>query len=367
MSERELSMLIVCNGRQQGEGEWLTGMYSPSPEWPSGGIIVPMGGGVITPMSVRPFPETHGDGFGGIEPTPSPLVKMTQGFELTDIKDYLLGGNKIGLVNPEYLSAELYEFLNEQVDDIQFVDVSNAFYQIMMVKTPLELKVIGDAVKVHDTMAQAIRAIVRPGRLESEVVKDIRKLALSLGANGEDPGCFIDVELTSSPDGHPAQTGPFSYPGRRIWDGDRVNIRFSAESVFGVYSLISRSYVIGEPSEGTKELWEIAVKASALCAGLIRPGVTLKAVYEELNQFLKSNGCEEDHSVSIHGVGYVPVCFPYQYDGKEGVTIQKNMCLAIHPVVRRKGKDALSCGDTYLVAEDGAVRLSELPQEIFLV
>lgn len=367
MTRRNLSMLIVFNARQQGEGEWLTGLYSPSPEWPSGGIIVPMGGGIIAPMSVRPFPETHGEGFGGIEATPNPMVKTTQGFELTDIKDYLLAGNTVGTVNPEYMSAELYEFLLNQVDDIRFEDVSDEFFQIMMVKTPKEQEVIKDAAAIHDTMAQTIRSLVRPERLESEIVKDIRKLALSLGTNGEDPGCFVNVDLTSSPDGQPAEEGPFTYPGRRVGYGDRVNISFRMATVFGVYSQVSRSYVIGQPSQQTEELWNTAVEASRLCAEMIRPGVTLAQVYEKLNEFLREAGCQEDHSVSIHGIGYAPVCYPYRDGEKEGVTIQKDMYLSIHPVVRKEGVDAVSCGDTYLVTEDGAVRLSKLPQELILV
>ncbi len=366
-ADRGLSLLIVCNARKQGEGEWLTGLYSPSPEWPSGGVILPMGGGIITPMSVRPFPETHGEGFGGIECTPNPMVRMTQGFELNDIKDYLLGGNGIGVVNPEYLSAELKELLEKNIKGVYFEDITREFHQIMMVKTEKELDLIRDTVRLHDAMAQTVRSYVRAERLESEIVKDIRRLGIDLGSNGEDPGLLVDVQLTSSPDGGEASRKPFYYPGRRVQYGDRVNVSFCAESVFGMYGQISRSYILGEPSQETVQMWQDAVEASRLCASLLKPKARLAEVVKELNEFLTSKGYEEDSSVSIHGIGYVPVCYPYWFEGDEGVAIEENMYLSIHPAVRKKGRDPISCGDTYLVTGDGAVRLSKLSQELMIV
>ncbi len=364
---RGLGMMIVFNARNQGEGEWLTGLYSPSPEWPSGGIILPMGGGIVTPMSVRPYPETHGEGFGGIECTPNPMVKMTQGFELTDIKDYLLGANGIAVVNPEYMSAELKELIRKELPDTYFEDVSREFYQIMMVKNEKEMEAIMDAVKLHDEMAQTIRAYVRPERLESEVVKNIRRLGIDQGSNGENPGELVDVELTSSPDGQPASQEPFWYPGRRLAYGDRVNIRFCAESLFGVFSQIARTYCIGEPCQETKEMWQTAVEASALAASLLKPGVKLAEVQDKVNEFLEEKGWERDEQIFVHGIGYKPVCYPYVLDGAQGVDVEENMYMSIHPMVKKEGKDGLSCGDTYIVTKEGAKRLSKMPQELIIV
>lgn len=367
MGELHVNLAIVLDGRMEGEGEWLTGLFSPSPEWPSGGMIVPMGGPIFVSMSVRPDVETHGEGFGGIDVTPNPLVVTRQGFVIGDIKDHLLMENRIGLVHPEMMSAELRDEIVKHIPDVVFVDITKPFRRLMVQKTENEIAIFRDAGQMHKKLLRAVGQMVRVGRCESELVKDIRVRAMDMSVISEHIGEDFNIDLTSSPDGETASGDCFLYPGRRLEAGDRVNVRVRAMTPFHAFCNIARCFIIGAPCEETQHDWDMAVRVTELCASLLKAGALLAEVRDAANRFLTENGYERDDTVFLHGIGYAPACYPYCNDESAVEPLAANTCIAVHPHVKRPGKDAFCCGETYLVTADGAERLTNGPQTLVQV
>jgi methionyl aminopeptidase len=61
--------------------------------------------------------------------------------------------------------------------------------------------------------------------------------------------------------------------------------------------------MIGEVSEKARQLVDVTAKAMLLGIDAVRPGVTLRAVAEAIEPFVKSKGCSVVQQYTGHGIG----------------------------------------------------------------
>ncbi|MBE6017715.1 MAG: aminopeptidase P family protein [Lachnospiraceae bacterium] len=284
-------------------------------------------------------------------------------FEDTDLS-FVFDGSPVGIVNPAFLKKNVRDHLANAYPQFDFIDLTDAFYQIKAVRSAEEIEALRKAAYEYDLLFTSMPLVIRPERLEKEVVNEIRQRMMWQGSESETPGFHTMVRLTSSNDGCASAAEPLPWPGRRIMDKDRINVSINGYINNGCAAALGRSFVIGEASPLTKEYWTIASEAQSKAAQLARPGATLREIDKAVNDFLKRKGLGSTGTAWIHGIGTSAYEAPRNVDSSADWPLCEGMVLVIAPEIKPDGQDAFSCMDTFVVTKDGAVRLGHTPIEL---
>lgn len=354
LREHNLRAALICNPRREDMERWLLDEVPLPGLAPFGTLNMLL---VTDDAQVKPFSAAVN------HPCDFPH------FPLFDVEALagLVPDLRVGIVNGEFLLQSTYEALNTRYPGLKFVDISSQMYLAKARKNDDEVAAIRRSTVLYHRVLRTVPVILRQDITEMDAAVDLRhRLALS-GADvdflAEDPMLSSLVTLTSAPDGGESAQEPMLYPGRRITCGDRVNV-----SMKGVMpescAAIGRSFVLGEACRQSREFWTLAVQAQSMAASLVRPGVTLRSVYEQVNSFLTSRGCLPDHSCWIHGIGCSPCEAPRCVDASADMPLEANMTLVIAPRVLLPETDPYCCMDTFVVTEDGCKPLYPADQSL---
>lgn len=275
----------------------------------------------------------------------------------------LLPGKSMGVVNLSSLKKNVRDYLSQICPDLVLRDVTAEFELLKARKSAPEISALKTAAAEYDRLFFAAGLMLRPERLEKEVVNEIRQRLAWQGADSETPAFHNMVELTSAPDGGASAPDVMLWPGRRLCVGDRVNVTVRGY-IKGFAATLGRSFVLGEASQEAQHYWELAVQAQDLAASLAKPGSTLGAIADQVNQFLMQNGLPADRSGWIHGLGTGLYESPRNIDATRAVPLTEGMVLSIGPAVKPEGKDSYRCTDAFVVTAQGALRLSKTPRTL---
>lgn len=362
--------MAVCPVKN-GYGRWLTGTDGPGR--PSeGAVLVGKTGDVVTVNGAGLVPRGEkgernyamspgcaGEGFSG--------YASCEGFS-ADLMEAMMGDAKgrenpvIAMANTRFLRAELLDYLKENFPKARIQDVTFETEHLRAVKSEKEQEILRQNARMLDKLFAGAGIFLNPQKYERDVVTELRYAAYRLGAGGVDHLISVPVELTSARDGERAENA-LVFPGRKLEYGDRVNVKMFAVGNDGYYAGMARSFVLGRPYAHTSDLWKTAVEAQNLAARLLRPGAFAEDAAEEVNAYLQEKGLRRDRKTMIHGVGACVQEPPCVFE-KRRMPLEEGMVLYVGPVVDDGRSEPLSCGDLYLVKQEGAVRLTAFPREL---
>ena len=373
-----LDLIFVVNPACGGYRCWFTGASGPERASEGGiligrsGDIVSVMGGGLAPRGVR-LPENYSQGVTGGNSIYRGVTEI-EGFYAEVIEDVARqepgdadmegGGIRAGIVNGEWMRADLLDFLREQFDGITFEDITEKLAAVKAVKSEEELASMREAARMMDKVFASACVSVRLQVYERDIVNDMRYAAYQTGCGGPDYLESAKLRLISGTDGVPAEEEEPVWPGRLVTEGDRVDIRMYCMGTNSLYGMLARSYTVGEPSEQTKAMWETARKAQQIAAAALVPGVLLRDVARLVNEFLDSRGYQRDPHTFLHGLGYVVGEAPLLYHPSEELPLAKNMVIVIEPTVSDGVHQPLCCGDAFVVTPEGGKRLGTFPQEL---
>jgi Xaa-Pro aminopeptidase len=150
---------------------------------------------------------------------------------------------------------------------------------------------------------------------------------------------------------------------------------FPRDKATGCYSDMTRTYVVGEPSDEVKEWYALVKRALETSTAGVKPGVNGRALFELVcNQFheagyktqLNKEPGEvlEDgffHSLG-HGVGLEVHELPSM--GRTGQDLVPGDVITIEPGLYRSGYGGLRLEDIVLVTDDGYEVITQYPYEL---
>lgn len=369
MEEKELSVILVFDMVKDGLFQWFMGAgisERPTEEI----LVVSLEGTMKICLTQECFTKEQQEHYKKVDSVNSQDSRMGEAenrpaLYFGDIKEHLKKENsRVGIVHPEALRVTVSEYLQEYIPGITYVDVTKELEEIKAVKSPEELAVIKEVAGLHDRLFSVNPFLLRPGKTEADIVRELRYRACQLGAGGEDMTRNLVVDMTSAPMDQPAEAEPILYPGRVIREGDRINICLQGIFQDGYYGIAGRCYTLGKATESVKKNWETAVEAQKAGASKLRPGATIKEASEEINRYLREKGLPADETANIYGLAYQAGEAPCRYDWSENMPLQSGMVLAVKPVVSAGKEDSYCCADAYQIMEQGAVRMSESSQEL---
>ena len=221
--------------------------------------------------------------------------------------------------------------------------------QVRMAKAPEEVAGLRAAGRAIDAVHAQVPGLLRPGRTEDEVGRDIAEAMLAAGHDAID---FVIVG--SGPNG---ASPHHETSDRVIQAGDAVVVDIGGP-VDGWFSDCTRCYVVGEEPEGYAEAYAVLKAAQQAAVDHVRPGVTAESVDRAARQVITDAGYGDAfiHRTG-HGIGLEVHEEPYLVEGND-LVLTEGMTFSIEPGIYLEGRFGMRLEDIVAVTADGVELLN---------
>lgn len=360
MKDRGVDLLVVLEGSYEGYSLWLAALRDPRC------IILPAEGSLVAVVEDSVLRKK-------IYPA-HPDIEFVGEFDPGLLKGRLgPGRRRIGFVHPEVLRADWYDGMVEALGPFEIVDIGIDLDASRVVKSEEERFLIGESCKLHEKLMAAVPQIVRVGRPVKEITDELIYTACELGSGGH----FVHLFLMGyGPQDEPGglEMGRRKYPGYVLRPGDRVYVLLETNGPGGHYCALGRYAVFGEPSAEMRKHWDMAVRAQANAARMLRPGVSVREVFDLNYAFIEGCGFTTNHQNYLHSLGFQYGERPYLNDPSETVPLREGMFYLAHPVIMRRYPgfdpgmaDGVFALDTFFVTREGGIRTSDFSQDLIVL
>lgn len=249
-----------------------------------------------------------------------------------------------------------FERLKELFSQAVFADLTPELYELRAVKEEEEIRFIEHAVSIIEQSLRETVAKVRPGVKELELAAELDYRMKMLGA--ERPA-FDTMVLTG-----PRSALPHGKPGMtEVREGDLLLFDCGVMAN-GYCSDITRTFVVGEPSEEIRRIYDTVLAAQLKAIEAVVPGRELGQVDRAARSFIESAGYGEyfTHRVG-HGMGIEVHEFPSMHEEYRDA-IRAGMVFTIEPGIYIPGIGGVRIEDDILVTESGYRILTAYPKEL---
>jgi Xaa-Pro aminopeptidase len=265
---------------------------------------------------------------------------------------------RIGLEADAVTWAQERRFATEWFDGIEMVATERLVEGLRELKDAGEVARIKAACAMADAALAAVRHRLGEGVSEAEVALELEWQMRRLGADGPSFETIVASGPNAAMPHHRA--GP-----RRITEGDLVVVDFGA-LVDGYHSDMTRTVMIGEPSETQRRMLDVVADAQAAGLAAVRSGADAWAVDEACRSVIRTAGWDE---AFLHGTGHglgldihesprVSMSAEGRLVDGQVVTVEPGVYLAEHGGVRIE--------DTVVVTAEGSRTLTRAPKDAFL-
>ncbi len=215
-----------------------------------------------------------------------------------------------------------------------------------MIKDAHELALMTLANQTTLKVYEAVYHAIAPGMTQQQVGGLI---SAAYGRMGFPGGASVQVgEYTASPHG--------SITPQTILEGTIIMIDDGC-TVEGYQSDITRTFVIGTPTDKMKQVFEIEHAAQTAALKAARPGVEMQAVDAAARKVIVDAGYGPDYTYFSHrvghGIGMDGHEWPYLVRGNT-MTLQPNMTFSDEPGIYIKGEFGVRLEDDMHITADGA-------------
>jgi Xaa-Pro aminopeptidase len=251
-----------------------------------------------------------------------------------------------------HLTCDARDQLAEGAVDVELLP-SSPVERLRAVKSPDEVDLIREAVRLADEAMKHMAGLLRPGATEREIALEGEFLMRRMGAEAASFS-FIVASGPRSALPH-AETGE-----RRLELGDLVVIDIGARA-HGYCSDITRTFAVGAADERAREVYGIVYRAQRAAAAAVRAGAVCMEVDAVARSMIADAGYGETFGHGLgHGVGIDVHEAPRLSKGEEAPLSVGNI-VTVEPGIYIEGFGGVRLEDMVRVGEDGAETLTESP------
>lgn len=261
-------------------------------------------------------------------------------------------------VDFEMLPATWYEYLRNEMPQIEWVEAHEAIMSLRFERTKEEAEMYRKGAALGSAGFEAALQVIRPGVSEYEIVAEIEYAARKGGVEQHftliGSGKFAFGDSNTLP-------LPFIPSERRIEPGDSVVMEITPRYQ-GYWTQVVRMVDVGKSNEALRKMQTVA--RDAIKAGLeqFKPGKTVGQVTAAMASYVDSCGFVGKPPFGhICGIDLV----------EERVTldnervIQPGFVAILHPMVHTKdGKNVIFWGETYMATAEGYEKLHQVTDEV---
>ncbi len=248
--------------------------------------------------------------------------------------------------------------LQRELPGATFVPASTVLADLRMRKDDDELRLLTRAAGAADEAFRRITREVLEGRREEDVAG---ALARHLVDAGHETAAFAIVG--SGPNG----ASPHHHAGERAIRRDDCLVLDFGGSLGGYFSDMTRTVVVGTPSEQIREIHDVVHRAQSAALRAVAPGVPAQEVDRAARQVIEDAGYGPDfiHRTG-HGIGLEEHESPYIVEGNDR-PLEVGNTFSIEPGIYLAGRFGVRIEDIVVVTETGGRSLNHAPRELLSV
>lgn len=247
---------------------------------------------------------------------------------------------------------------------VELVRASNTVETLREVKDADEVDLLRRACEAADAALGDLveRGGLRPGRTEREVRRELETLMLDHGA---DAASFETIVAAG-----PNSAIPHHRPTDAVLAaGDFVKIDFGA-LVAGYHSDMTRTFVLGQPADWQREIYQVVEAAQRAGREALQPGAQLRAVDAAARTVIAEAGYGETFGHGLgHGVGLRIHEAPGINAAADG-TLLAGAVVTVEPGVYLADRGGVRIEDTLVVADTAGQApdlLTRFPKELTIL
>jgi Xaa-Pro aminopeptidase len=259
----------------------------------------------------------------------------------------------------DHVAVRLLERLRAKLPEgAEPVAAAGAVEELRRVKDDLELAAIAAASELADEVWRWSVERGLGGRSERDVARVAEARIRELGGDPSFPAI-----VAAGPNG----ALPHAEPGpREIGAGELVVFDMGAK-LDGYCSDGTRTYAVGEPGGGAREVYEIVLAAQAAALDAVTAGAGGEAVDAVAREAIGAAGHGDRFGHGLgHGVG-LEVHEAPRLSPRSDDVLSAGEVVTVEPGVYLPGELGVRIEDLVVVAEDGCRNLSSLPKALQLV
>ncbi|EPD78256.1 MULTISPECIES: Xaa-Pro peptidase family protein [Atopobiaceae] len=220
-----------------------------------------------------------------------------------------------------------------------------AIADLRIVKDPAEIELMRHAQSITDKAFLHMLEYIKPGLTEQQIRAELENYMLSHGADA----LSFDSIVASGPNG----ANPHAQPGERVVQkGDMIVMDYGA-GYLDYHSDMTRTVVLGQPSEEQQHVFDVVRLANETCAKAIHAGVIGADIHNLAVKVISDAGYGEYFGHGLgHGVGVEiherPFC-----NARYDKVLPAGSVVTDEPGIYLPGKFGIRLEDFGVVTEDG--------------
>jgi Xaa-Pro dipeptidase len=242
----------------------------------------------------------------------------------------------------DYMPAQDYIRLKERLPKATFVPCKDLYFDTRMIKTDEEVAILDRVGELTDRVAGDVLREIRPGMTEKAVAQLISSRMMDGGCDG------LKIQVGSGVRSGITNCSPTD---KTVEKGDVVRIEILGD-MSQYRSNVTRTAVVGTPTDEQKKIWEVMIGAREACKALLKPGLAVADLYRTYVQYLTSRGIEPTLKFLGHGIGQTIHEEPYITDTRKTV-MQPNIAFTMEPLYMIPGRMGFHVEDMYLITPNG--------------
>ncbi|MDQ7033575.1 MAG: Xaa-Pro peptidase family protein [Anaerolineae bacterium] len=235
-------------------------------------------------------------------------------------------------------------------------DVGQDLLMLRAYKTPEEIELMREAIKISEEALQRTIDWVTVGKTEREIAKKLESEMSALGGEGLAFGSLVLTgEKTALPHGTTA--------GRQLQENEFLLFDFGA-SKSDYPADITRTFCIGTPSDDMRKVYDTVLAANQAAHAISKPGVTCHEVDKAARDVIEAAGYGEFFTHRLgHGLGLsgheLPNIAPNNH-----TKLEIGMVFTIEPGIYQPGVGGVRIEDDVVVTENGIESLTTFPRDL---
>ncbi|MDK2823266.1 MAG: Xaa-Pro aminopeptidase [Clostridia bacterium] len=259
----------------------------------------------------------------------------------------------------DFITYKQFQDFQDGLDNIKLVPQEGIIENLRLIKDNEEIKNIRKAAQIADKAFKFILEKIKPGLKEIEVALELEFFMRLQGASSTSFDTIVASGYRSAlPHGVASE--------KVIEKGDFVTIDFGC--VYNGYcSDMTRTIVIGQPSEKQKEIYQIVLEAQSIGLNSVKAGLGAKEVDLQSRSYISRKGYGEYFGHGLgHGLG-LNVHENPSLSPRDSTELLENMVVTVEPGIYIPNWGGVRIEDLVVVKATGYDNLTRFTKDLIII
>lgn len=241
-------------------------------------------------------------------------------------------------------------------DKLAFLTGDQILATLRVIKDDTEIKLLKESGYLADQVMDGLANFLKPGVTEREAAEELQRLFKQKGVDQLSFEAIVAFGKNGAVPHHEPDDTILRQGDTVVIDMGGIKDRYCSD--------MTRTFVIGEPSEEIQKVYEVVRRAQDEAVKAIKPGMLRKEVDQVARDMITKAGYGEyfTHRTG-HGIGMEIHEEPY-LAGTSDQPLTVGMVFSIEPGIYLPEKFGVRIEDIVVVTENGAERLNNYPREL---